>query len=55
MLCIPHTGSLVEHDDIGNCWWHPVSEAVKVTWAGDEQMIPIAVLLEAPFPDIASR
>lgn len=45
----------MEHDGVANCWWHPVSDELCRTWAGDEQMLPVAMLLEEPFPSIAGR
>ena len=40
---------------MANCWWHPVSDKVLGEWQEDQQMVPIAVLLEEPFPEIAKR
>ena len=48
-------GQLAEHDNVANCWWHPVSDGVLGEWQENQQMVPIAVLLEAPFPEVAQR
>ena len=43
------------HDEVANCWWHPVGEELRREWKGEQQMLPIAVLLQDPFPMLAGR
>ena len=54
MPCL-NAGVVVGHDEVANCWWHPVSEALPWEWKGEQQMLPIAVLLQDPFPRLAGR